>query len=30
MLRSMLVTNNRREFGRVHGLAVENWTAAGS
>jgi tRNA(fMet)-specific endonuclease VapC len=25
-----LVTNNTREFGRVHGLAVENWAAAGS
>jgi tRNA(fMet)-specific endonuclease VapC len=21
-----LVTNNTREFGRVHGLSVENWT----
>jgi tRNA(fMet)-specific endonuclease VapC len=24
-----LVTNNTREFGRVPGLAVENWTGAG-
>jgi tRNA(fMet)-specific endonuclease VapC len=25
-----LVTNNTREFGRVRGLAVENWIAVGS
>jgi len=24
----MLVTNNTREFGRVHDLAIENWTLA--
>lgn len=22
----ILVTNNTREFGRIHGLALENWT----
>jgi tRNA(fMet)-specific endonuclease VapC len=25
-LQAILVTNNQREFGRVRGLAVENWT----
>jgi tRNA(fMet)-specific endonuclease VapC len=24
-----LVTNNTREFGRIHNLAVENWTISG-
>lgn len=26
-LKAILVTNNVREFGRVKGLKVENWTA---
>lgn len=25
-LDTILVTNNEREFGRIHGLKVENWT----
>jgi tRNA(fMet)-specific endonuclease VapC len=24
----VLVSNNQREFGRVHGLRVENWTTS--
>ena len=29
LLKAILVTHNTREFGRVEGLQVEDWEAAG-